>query len=174
MQIKTRILLAIIGIGVLPLIGATGVISYSISERMDTALYDQVAAKLVAVREMKHDQLSSYFDNLKTITQSIATNSHTITAMRDFSNGFDLFAEPDEQEQKSIGDYYKDAYLSHYRQLEPSIKPEIVMSYFSGLDKPAQFYQAHYISQNANPLGSKQLLNQAAKKGKFAGDNEGS
>ena len=60
---------------------------------------------------MKHDQLGSYFDNLKTITQSIAMNSHTITAMRDFSNGFDLFAEPDEQEQKSIGDYYKDTYL---------------------------------------------------------------
>ena len=76
MKIKTRILLAIIGIGVLPLISATGVISYSISERMDNALYDQVAAKLVAVREMKHDQLSSYFDNLKTITQSIAMNSH--------------------------------------------------------------------------------------------------
>nr|WP_321268960.1 methyl-accepting chemotaxis protein [uncultured Tolumonas sp.] len=168
MKIKTRILLAIIGIGVLPLISATGVISYSISERMDGALYDQVAAKLVAVREMKHDQLGSYFDNLKTITQSIAMNSHTITAMRDFSNGFDLFAEPDEQEQKSIGDYYKDTYLGHYRQLDPAIKPEIVTSYLSGLDKPALFYQSHYISQNTNPLGSKQLLNQAAKKGKFA------
>ena len=167
MKIKTRILLAIIGIGVLPLIGATGVISYSISERMDTALYDQVAAKLVAVREMKHDQLGSYFDNLKTITQSIAMNSHTITAMRDFSNGFDLFAEPDEQEQKSISDYYKDTYLGHYRQLDPTIKPEIVTSYFSGLDKPALFYQSHYISQNTNPLGSKQLLNQAAKKGNY-------
>ena len=54
---------------VLPLIGATGVISYSISERMDSACKDQVAAKLVAVREMKHDQLGSYFDNLKTITR---------------------------------------------------------------------------------------------------------
>jgi hypothetical protein len=42
MKIKTRILLAIIGIGVLPLISATGVISYSISERMDGALYDQL------------------------------------------------------------------------------------------------------------------------------------
>ena len=167
MKIKTRILLAIIGIGVLPLISATGVISYSISERMDGALYDQVAAKLVAVREMKHDQLGSYFDNLKTITQSIAMNSHTITAMRDFSNGFDLFAEPDEQEQKSISDYYKDTYLGHYRQLDPTIKPEIVTSYFSGLDKPALFYQSHYISQNTNPLGSKQLLNQAAKKGNY-------
>lgn len=167
MKIKTRILLAIIGIGVLPLISATGVISYSISERMDSALYDQVAAKLVAVREMKHDQLGSYFDNLKTITQSIAMNSHTITAMRDFSNGFDLFAEPDEQEQKSISDYYKDTYLGHYRQLDPTIKPEIVTSYFSGLDKPALFYQSHYISQNTNPLGSKQLLNQAAKKGNY-------
>ncbi len=168
MKIKTRILLAIIGIGVLPLIGATGVISYSISERMDTALYDQVAAKLVAVREMKHDQLGSYFDNLKTITQSIAMNSHTITAMRDFSNGFDLFAEPDEQEQKSIGEYYNDTYMNHYRQLDPGIKAEVVTSYLAGLDKPAQFYQSHYISQNPNPLGSKQLLNQAAKKGKFA------
>lgn len=89
---------------------------------MDTALYDQVAAKLVAVREMKRDQLSSYFDNLKTITQSIAMNSHTITAMRDFSNGFDLFVEPDEQEQKSIGEYYNDIYMNHYRQLDPGIK----------------------------------------------------
>jgi len=168
MKIKTRILLAIIGIGVLPILGATAVISYSISERMNTALYDQVAAKLVAVREMKRDQLNSYIDNLKTITQSIAMNSHTITAMRDFSNGFDLFAEPDEQEQKSIGDYYQDTYANHYRQLDSDLKPETVTAYSSSLDKPALFYQSHYISQNTNPLGSKQLLNQAAKKGKFA------
>ena len=58
MKIKTRILLAIIGIGVLPILGATAVISYSISERMNTALYDQVAAKLVAVREMKREVIS--------------------------------------------------------------------------------------------------------------------
>lgn len=168
MKIKTRILLAIIGIGVLPLISATGVISYSISERMNSALYDQVAAKLVAVREMKHEQLNSYFDNLKTITQSIAMNSHTITAMRDFANGFDLYAEPDEQEHQSIGDYYKETFTEHYRQFDPGVKPETITSYFSGLDKSALFYQSHYISQNTNPLGSKQLLNQAAKKGKFA------
>jgi methyl-accepting chemotaxis protein len=168
MKIKTRILLSIISIGVLPLICATAVISYSISERMDRALYDQVAAKLVAVREMKHDQLSSYFENLTTITQSIATNSHTVTAMRDFSNGFDLYAEPDAQEQKSISDYYNNIYLNRYRQLDPTVKNDLATGYLAGLDKPAQFYQSHYISQNPNPLGSKQLLDQAAKKGKFA------
>lgn len=168
MKIKTRILLAIIGIGVLPLISATGVISYSISDQINHALYDQVTAKLVAVREMKRDQLNSYFENLKTITQSIAMNSHTVTAMRDLANGFDLYVEPDEQEKQSISTYYRDVFLKQNQQIDPSVKAETINSYLASLDKVALFYQARYISQNPNPLGSKQLLDQAEKKGKFA------
>lgn len=43
MKIKNKLLLAILGIGILPLICATGVIGYSITDQVNQALYKQAS-----------------------------------------------------------------------------------------------------------------------------------
>jgi len=48
MKIKNKLLLVILGIGILPLICATGVIGYSISDQVNDALYKQASEKLTA------------------------------------------------------------------------------------------------------------------------------
>ena len=168
MRIKNKLLLAILGIGVLPLICAIGVISYTISDQVSAALFKQAAEKLTAVREMRREQIADYFKQLQTVVLSIADSSDTATATRDLVNGFEADAAPDDGELASIKQYYQQDFLPHYQQLDAAISSSAVSAYLDKADKAMLFYQARYISTNPNPLGAKQLLDQAASKGKFA------
>lgn len=168
MKIKNKLLLAILGIGILPLICATGVIGYSISDQVNDALYKQSSEKLTAVREMRREQIHDYFTQLKTIVASMANNANTAAAVRDFANGFDLSAEPDAADLQSIQDYYRQDFLTQYKKLDLNIRDSDIISLVEKSDPATLFYQARYISKNPNPVGSKQLLDQAASKGKFA------
>lgn len=168
MRIKNKLLLAILGIGVLPLICATGVISYSISDQVGDALFKQAGEKLLAVREARREQIGNYFKQLQTVVISIADSADTAAAMRDLANGFENDATPDDTEQASIRSYYQQDFLTHYRQQDHDIAPQTINAYLDKADKATLFYQARYISANPNPVGSKQLLDQAISKGKFA------
>ncbi len=168
MKIKNKLLLAILGIGILPLIGAVSVISYSISEQINDALYKQASEKLTAVREMRREQIGDYFTQLKTIVASMANSGNTAAAVRDFSNGFDPSAEPDAADLQSIQSYYQQDFLTQYKKLDPAVRDSDIKGLVDKSDQSTLFYQARYISSNPNPVGSKQLLDQAASKGKFA------
>ena len=167
MTIKTRILLAIISIGILPLLGASLIIGYSISDQISTTLNGTVSAKLVAVREMKKSQLVNYFHDLEILVASISSEDLTVKATGYLSKSFNLDIQADEVEQQSLSEFYNQAYLQRAQALDPSLKPAQVTSVLAALDPAASFYQARYISQNENPLDSKHALIQAKKKGRF-------
>ena len=168
MKIKNKLLLVILGIGILPLICATGVIGYSITDQVNEALYKQASEKLTAVREMRREQIGDYFTQLKTIVASMANSGNTAAAVRDFSNGFDPSAEPDAADLQSIQSYYQQDFLTQYKKLDPAVRDSDIKGLVDKSDQSTLFYQARYISSNPNPVGSKQLLDQAASKGKFA------
>jgi len=167
MTIKTRILLAIISIGILPLLGASLIIGYSISNQISTTLNGTVSAKLVAVREMKKSQLVNYFHDLEILVASISSEDLTVKATGYLSKSFNLEIQADEVEQQSLSEFYNQAYLERAQALDPSLKSAQVTSVLAALDPAASFYQARYISQNENPLDSKHALIQAKKKGRF-------
>jgi len=167
MTIKTRILLAIISIGVIPLLCASAIISYSTSGQINVALHDAVSAKLVAVREMKKDQLNSFFDDLKTIVQSFGNNEQVVVATGYMVKSFNVQAKADDAERGSIQAFYGGDYLNRYKEQDPSVSSDSANALFSSLDGAAMFYQARYIGQNPHPIGSKQELMAAKKKGKF-------
>lgn len=168
MKIKNKLLFAILGIGILPLMCATGVISYSISDQVSDALYKQASEKLTAVREMRREQIQEYFSQQKSIIASLATEVNTATAMRDFSNSFDVSATPDDADLQSIKGYYTNDFFKQYRKLDQHIADSDVTAFIDKADNSTLFYQSRYISNNPNPVGSKQLLNQAPNKSKFA------
>ena len=167
MTIKTRILLAIVSIGIIPLLCASAVISYSTSGQINEALNDAASAKLVAVREMKKDQIVSYFNDLETLVRSIASDELTVAATGYLAKSFNLQIEADADEQASLATFYQATYLQRLKEQNPSLTKAQVTPLQAALDSPAQFYQARYISQNPHPLGAKQRLSQADKKGKF-------
>jgi methyl-accepting chemotaxis protein len=167
MTIKTRILLSIITIGIIPLLCASLVIGYSTSGQINTTLNDAVSAKLVAVREMKKDQLINYFSDLEILVRSIASDELTVNATGYLSRSFNLDIKADETELQSLANFYNGTYFQRAKAQDPSLDSAQVTSVLTALDNPARFYQARYISQNSNPLGSKQALAQANKKGKF-------
>ncbi|GAA4495688.1 methyl-accepting chemotaxis protein [Pseudaeromonas paramecii] len=168
MRIKTKLMLAILGTGVLPLICAMGVISFSISDQLGSALYQQSADKLTAVREVRREQIHDYFQQLQTIVTSLADSPNTALAMRDLANGFEADAQPDAQEQAALKVFYQQTVLKQYQQQDPAADARLMDDYLSQADGAMQFYQARYLAQNPNPLGAKAKLDQAAAKGKFA------
>ena len=168
MRIKNKLLLAILGIGVLPLICATAVIGYTVSDQVGAALAKQAAEKLTAVREARREQIGNYFTQLQTIVLNMATSADTATALRDLSNGFEQDAAPDDAELAALRKYYQQDFFQHYQQLNHNAAPQEVAAYLDKTDKATQFYQARYIANNPNPVGAKHLLDQAVNKGKFA------
>lgn len=168
MRIKNKLLLAILGIGVLPLICATAVIGYTITDQVGGALTGQAAEKLTGVREARREQIVNYFTQLQTIVLHMADSADTATALRDLSNGFEQDVAPDDAELASLRKYYQQDFLQHYQQLNHNASSQAVAAYLDKTDKATQFYQARYIANNPNPVGAKQLLDQAASKGKFA------
>ena len=145
MKIKNKLLLAILGIGILPLIGAVSVISYSISEQINDALYKQASEKLTAVREMRREQINDYFTQLKTIVASMANSANTAAAVRDFSNGFDPSAEPDAADLQSIQSYYQQDFLTQYKKLDPAVRDSDIKGLVDKSDQSTLFYQALYL-----------------------------
>ena len=167
MTIKTRILLAIVSIGIIPLICASAVVMYATSNEVNVALGDAASAKLIAVREMKKDQLVSYISDLKNLVKSIAANEQTVVATGYFSSSFDLNKKVDAEQQQSLDGFYGGAFTDEFKQRDPGFNVASSTNAQAALDDAARYFQMRYISSNPNPLGDKQALDQAKKVTKF-------
>ncbi|MBY4678943.1 methyl-accepting chemotaxis protein [Marinobacterium arenosum] len=168
MTIKSRLLVYLIGIGIIPLICAVTLIGYTTNTQVYDALHSKVTDSLVATREMKKEQILEYFNELEQVIRSIAFSPETASAMTDLGRAFDDSAQPHDDELKSLESFYGGAFLNRYREIDPAVEASSIKRLYAALDPSAKHYQARYISQNPNPLGAKQQLDQAEKRGKFA------
>ncbi len=167
MTIKTRILLAIVSIGIIPLVCASAVVMYATSNEVNVALDDAASAKLIAVREMKKDQLVSYISDLKSLVKSIAETEQTVVATGYFSSSFDLNKKVDAEQQQNLSSFYDSVFAGAFKQHDPGFNSADAGNAQAALDDPGRYFQMRYISSNPNPLGAKQALDQAKKITKF-------
>ncbi|GGC05556.1 methyl-accepting chemotaxis protein [Marinobacterium zhoushanense] len=167
MAIRTRLLLSIIAIAVIPLIIASALITWSTEQQVDAALRQTLTDRLVAIREMKKTQLQDEFETLRQITVSIASRTETLRALSDFSRSFNAAAQPDSELNASLDRFYRGALLKRMRASSPQTAAQSIDRMLGALDGATREYQARYISLNPNPLGAKQLLMQADNSHQF-------
>ncbi|MGK0290291.1 MAG: methyl-accepting chemotaxis protein [bacterium] len=148
-----------------------GIISITISKN---ALYEQAKERLVSKRETKKVQIQELFKTIKNQTITLSESHMTIQAMQEFKKSFYQFRKDNQigSEQlnvlkTSLTQYYQNDFQkqfvkkngSQFKQVEQVIKK---------LDNDALALQAHYLSKNTHPLGSKDLLETAGDNSKYS------
>jgi len=120
--------------------------------------------QLLSLRNNGRQQIVSYFEQIKKQLQVMSSSPEVISATQAFRQSFIDFENhsnglPNLSQQKSsVMDYYRNQYAQQYRSInkEKSIDVDTLLSQ---LDSNAIALQYRYISENKNPLGSKEQLN---------------
>ncbi len=122
-----------------------------------TNLTDRVFNQLTSVRASKAYQIQSYFKNIHNHIETLSENPATIAAMSEFTLAYQQLGSKniDKKEASKIAQYYNDEFLKRLIKTE-SGSP--IVEFYTPKSTASRYLQYHYIANNPNPVGKKQLL----------------
>lgn len=174
MKLRSRLTLAFLGCGLLPLL-AVAVASYAIAskgletvqQRAADDLMEKVNTGLMAQRTLKRRQLESFVEGIRDQIVTMSENKMFIDASRQFKMAFDKYQNEagldDEQRARRRRDllgYYTNDFTRVYQEKNEGRRPG-AERLVQQLDDQAVLLQYDYILENRHSLGSKHLLNRA-------------
>jgi methyl-accepting chemotaxis protein len=158
LSLKVKLIALFLVVGLVPLLVGV-VISYNSSS---AALQTETFNKLVSIRELKKEQIESYFKTIENQVLSFSEDVMIVDAMKSFKAAFnsignDPVVSSDELEsyRSSVSGYYTGGFASTFR--EKSVET-IDAGSLVPTDKNSLILQYRYISNNSNPMGSKNGL----------------
>lgn len=174
MKLRTRLTLAFLGCGLLPLIVAAVVSYNSASKGLETVqrhasddLNEKVTAGLLAQRGLKQKQLEDYFRHIRDQVVTFSEDKMVIDATRRFTDAFakyeseaGLSEEQDARIRRELQSYYTNDFARAY-QAENEDRSPNAERLFQQLGVPAALLQYAYIYDNRYPPGSKDVLDRA-------------
>ena len=144
--------------------GIASLVGHRIARR---AIEQQSFDKLVAVREMKANQVEDYIQQIVDQTLTLAESPMVIDAMRALRNGFVSIAEDvepssaeAEEREVQLRLYYQDQFLRRLEEVDAEVEFDVT-DFWPTLPGP-RMLQESYISENPFELGSKHLLDAAS------------
>ena len=174
MKIRTRLMLGFLACGILPILAvatanfltaSSGTREIENHARRD--LTQKAQDHLVALRDVKKQQIENYFGFIRDQVLSLSEDQMIIDAMRTFSRAFESYNEEKgfedvdiEKMRTELYTYYTGEFASEY-QSQNDGQSANVQSLFSQLDNDSIALQYDYIRANQNPLGSKHQLDTA-------------
>lgn len=163
MTLKTRILSAIIGVGVLPLVIGSAINYTLTSSDVSETLKKETSSRLTAMRAEKADAIRIYVDDLERLMHTLTRSQSIAAATRlmdtEFTASFSraqTFDTP--YNRDGLQDYFANQFGRLYQQTNPSSSQNFGDQIFNQLDESALFYQSRYIADNPNALGKKDTL----------------
>lgn len=171
MKMKQRLMLMLILLAAVPVIlaitGGTWVAQRMASEQ----IVDQVREKLISVRELKKAHVEDFFRAIRGQIATVSKNDMVIKSSRQFVSAFRAMSSGSEaefiQRKKGLDDYYATDFQSRYDTLNPG-KELAGADLLTRLRKKQITLQGLFISENANPLGEKHLLDYPGDKSRYS------
>jgi class 3 adenylate cyclase len=123
-------------------------------------LTDRVFNQLTSVRASKAYQIESYFKTIRNHIQTLSNDPSVGTAITEFTNAYrqlETVPLPANASSKLTA-YYKNEFLPKLAQTEQGSP---VLNSFLPEEIASNYLQYHYIANNSNPVGKKQLLDKA-------------
>lgn len=119
-----------------------------------------------AIREIKKQQIESYFQQIRNQCSTFAHDTMIINAMKELKETFYKANESNRYSQEQLGEftdhlqsYYKNEFLA---RLNPNVDVKhTVEEYFKNISLETIIWQYFYIAANPNPTGQKDNLNMA-------------
>ena len=174
MKIRTRLMLSFLGCGLLPLL-AVATTNYLAVNRGTRAIESDARADLqqkaqdhlVALRDIKKQQIQDYFDAIHDQVLTLSEDRMIIDAMHFFRGAFVNYrAERDydrydlDEMKTELYSYYNGEFQNEYKSVNEGRDAD-VQQILRQLDDDTIALQHSYIRANRNPLGSKHLLDTA-------------
>jgi methyl-accepting chemotaxis protein len=157
MKILHKLTLSFIVISLLS-ISVIGIVGYHISRN---SLEDAAFNKLIALREMKAAQIETYFSQIRNQIITFSENRMIQNAMVQFEQDFQSLAQEEtlssenQKRDESLKDYYENQFL---QKLNAGSENTYGLEQFWSQSLITRRLQYRYISNNPNPLGSKEVL----------------
>lgn len=174
LKLRSRLILAFLSCGLLPVLAVSGVCYWSCSQGLATvqqqsadALVESATELLETSRNLKASQLTDYFGFIRDQVKTFSEDGMVVETMKSFRQSFrhyrqenQLTDEDLETKRTELMAYYEGPFAKEYRSRNGGKTPA-VNKYFSMLDKDSISLQHSYISANRHPLGSKHHLDAA-------------
>ncbi|QDV14898.1 Methyl-accepting chemotaxis protein PctB [Rosistilla oblonga] len=129
-------------------------------------LKQKSSEKMVALREIKKQQIVGYFDSIRDQVLNFSADELVVEAMRDFREPFRRYAadcgydlEIIDQLRNELATYYTREFGEQYRKRNDGKDPNVVAK-LSQLKPASIALQYNYLHANQHPLGNKHLLNE--------------
>lgn len=156
LPIVRKQMLMLMGVALLPIV-ILGILSYSTAKK---ELSHSATEALIAVRDLKTAAIERHFTQLRGQLTSMAQGQDVQEALVELTQGFNsLNAEPPASLSK-LASYYQTQFSAEYqKRSQKTIDSQPILD---RLSPAGQWLQNEYIANNANPLGSKHLLDVGA------------
>lgn len=152
---RKKLLLAFFAVALIPLI-ILGIVAFATASRALTA---DANLSLQAIREIKGDQVETFFRDAEAQIVTFSENPTVVEAMRNFSNAAnaieasDVPAEELEKERRDVAAFYQSSYAPLYEQRNGMAAP--IDQFLFDFDTLSTQLQYRYIYANPSPIGSK-------------------
>ena len=167
MKLRTKMVLGAILLAALPLTLASALIGLNAINQSTAELESEAENKLVAIRDMKRQQIEEYFDTIRNQVLTFSNDTMVINAMVAFSGALGHFRSQAEAEfldearidemRRDLSGYYRTDFTDRYRDLNHGQSPD-ADRLLSQLDPESIALQYYYIQDNRHPLGEKDGL----------------
>ncbi len=169
-SIRRKLLLGMLAVAFIPMIAMALVVSWS-AER---AVVNKASDQLEAFRSVKAGQLQQYFQSLEGHVATLAENQMTVTAVKDFQRSFRTAIDENELTppelqalRQQLGSFYANEFSEEYSHRNGGKSPNVELL-LDPLGDEAVLMQYHYVSNNPNSIGKKQLLDRAADQSSYS------
>jgi len=167
-NIRNKLLLVSLLLVLVPVLIAGILIGYFSINSSEETLQESAQQQLIASRDARKNAIETYFDELGDQIISMSDNLMVVEAMQEFQVAFrNLALDEVTINQASLTNYYENEFNTEYRNrnLDQAFNTD---SLLEQLTPRASYFQNLYITENPNPLGSKNLLNAAADGSRYS------
>ncbi len=155
-RIRTKLFLTVLALAV-PALILVGVLSYLGGK---AAVERTTLEHLTSVRAGKANQIEEYFDQIRSQARTFAKDRMIVDAMVEFDDAHRASGDVEltSEQRDAVANYYREVYLP---QLEGNTETQVDPAAILPTDDKDLYLQYHYIVANPNPVGEKDLLDDA-------------
>ena len=156
LSIKSKLILMLLTVSGLSIL-VTAYLGYRSGQ---SNLTERVFSQLTSLRASKAYQIESYFKTTQNHIQVLSENPAVISAMQELTSAYTELEgkAPPPGYEKTLDSYYRSEFLPRLAKTERGTP---VISAFLPETAAAAYLQHQYIAANPNPVGKKDVLNQA-------------
>lgn len=171
MKIRTKLLLMMSLMAILPLILLASILSKTSIDSLFTSLEQEQKRALTASREQKKQQIEGYFKSIENQVNTFSNNLMVIEAAKEFNQSFYEINPNPEEGNQNINAFYTGPFNQEFKKRNQN-EGINVSQIINSMSEEAIHWQDLYIAKNRNSLGEKDKLLTAGDNSNYSKTHE--